>query len=166
MSPRNLIVFYSMTGNTRGLANELRDALHGHLEEIVEPRTRKGLVGVIRALFDALARREPPIRDPARDPAQYELLVLGGPVWAGRMAAPVRSYARRHGPRARQLAFFCTQGGNEAGPAFAELAALCGGEPVATLAISAPLLASQAHAEELRRFVASLVPAPRTEEAT
>jgi flavodoxin len=165
MSPRNLIVFYSMTGNTRGLADELRDALPGELEEILEPRTRKGLPGAVRALFDALTRREPPIRPPASDPAHCALLVLGGPVWAGRMAAPVRSYARRHGARANQVAFFCTQGGNESGPAFAELAVLCGKTPVATLAIPAPRLARGAHAEELRRFVASLAPAPSTEEA-
>lgn len=35
------------------------------------------------ALFDALRRREPPIEPPVRDPAHYDLLVLGGPVLAG-----------------------------------------------------------------------------------
>ena len=158
MSQRNLVAFYSMSGNTRALANEIRDAAHAHLEEIVEPRPRRGLLGVARALFDSLLRREPPIEAAARDPSLYELLILGGPVWAGRIAAPVRSYARKYGSRASRVAFFCTQGGNGADEAFAELAALCGRPPETVLAIPAASLASKSHSSELQRFIAELLP--------
>jgi flavodoxin len=158
MSPRILVVFYSMTGTTRALANEIRDAAFGHLEEILEPRTRTGLFGVVRALFDGLTRREPTIEPSQRDPALYDLVLLGGPVWAGRMAAPVRTYARRYGSRASRIAFFCTQGGGDAAPAFADIAALCAREPVAVLAVPAASVAAEMHEAEVRDFVARALP--------
>jgi flavodoxin len=106
--PRSLVAYYSLSGHTRALAHAIRDASAGQLEEIAEPRARIGFPGEMRALVDSLLRRAPPIRTPVRDPAQHELLFLGGPVWAGRIAAPVRTYARTVAARARDLAFFCT----------------------------------------------------------
>lgn len=155
MSNRSLVAFYSMGGNTRALANELRDALLCHIEEIAEPRARKGFTGVMRALFDSMLGRAPPIAPAKRDPALYDLLVLGGPVWAGRIAAPVRSYARKYGARATKVAFFCTQGGGDPGTAFAELETLCGAKPVATLAIPGSMLAAKSHKEALSHFVSA-----------
>ena len=156
MSNRSLVAFYSMGGNTRALANEVRDALLCHLEEIVEPRARRGAWGVLRALFDSLARREPTIAPANRDPALYDLLVLGGPVWAGRIAAPVRSYARKYGARASRVAFFCTHGGGNPALAFSELQLLCGSAPVATLAVPADVLLAKSPTLGLARFVADL----------
>jgi len=168
MSTPSLVAFYSMGGHTRWLANEIRDALLCHLEEIVEPRARKGMAGVVRALFDSLMRREPPIASANRDPALYDLLIIGGPVWAGRIAAPVRSYARKYGIRASNVAFFCTHGGGDPGKAFAELELLCGRKPVSTLSIPGSFLVANSHQEALARFVsevtqamAARVPEPR-----
>lgn len=154
MRSRNLVAFYSLSGNTRGLANQIRDLSFGHLEEIMEPRERRGLFGEIRALYDSLLRRSPVIEPASRDPARYELLLLGGPVWAGRIAAPVRTYARQYGARAQRVAFFCTHDSDGAESAFQELAQLCGRAPEAVLAVPAHALVSGAHELELRRFVA------------
>lgn len=156
MSTRSLVAFYSLGGNSRVLANELRDALLCHIEEISEPRGRKGMTGVMRSVWDSVMRREPPLLPVSRDPARYDLLVLGGPVWVGRIAAPLRTYARQHGGRAAKVAFFCTQGGSDPGTAFAELETLCGRRPVATLSVRASDLARKLHKEALARFVAEL----------
>jgi hypothetical protein len=142
-----------MSGHTRALANEIRDLGLGDLEEIVEPDARRGFFGEARALFDSLARRSPAIAPIKRDPAAYELLLLGGPVWAGRIAAPMRTYAREHGARAQRVAFFCTYDADGAYSAFEELAQLCGRRPETVLAVPAHALVSGAHEAELRRFV-------------
>lgn len=160
MSPRNLVAFFSMSGNTRALANEIRDLSFGHLEEIVEPRTRRGASGVLRAVFDTVLRRAPPIAPACRDPALYDLLILGGPVWMGRIAAPLRSYARKYGVRASQVAFFCTCGSGGASDAFRELATLCGRAPVAVLAVRANALAARSHEADLHAFVATTLGVP------
>lgn len=157
MPPRTLIVYYSMTGNTQKIADEIRAAMGAEvdLERIHEPRERHGMTGAFRAMFDAVTRRKPPIEPIDRQPADYDLLILGGPVWAGRMASPVRTYASRHGGNAPQVAFFCTEGGSGADTAFAELEQLCHRAPSATLIVDRAHLAGMSHHDEVARFTAT-----------
>ena len=156
MPPRVLLAYYSMSGHTRDLARELRTALGAEVEEIREPRLRRGAGGIWRATVDAVLRREPPIVAPALDPSGYDLVAIGGPVWVGRMASPLRSYAHRLAGRAPRLAFFCTQGGRGAEQAFADLGRLCGRAPDATLVVDARHLRPEQHRESLQRFVRAL----------
>ncbi|QSX77778.1 flavodoxin family protein [Agrilutibacter solisilvae] len=109
-----LIAYYSMGGNTRRVAEEIRAATGADMEEIREPKPRRGLRGVVGALFDATLRRRPAILAGAHAPADYDLLVIGGPIWASRLAAPVRTFAERNATQAKKVAFFCTEGGKGA----------------------------------------------------
>lgn len=156
MSPRTHIVYYSMTGHSAGLAGEIAQALGGSIEEIREVRPRRGMFRFLGALRDAIGRRASPIQSPRVDPADCDLLVIGGPVWASGTAPALRSYAREHAMRAPRVAFFATFGGRDADKAFAELGALCGRAPDATLAVDKAHLPTQAHREPLQRFVQSL----------
>lgn len=158
---RALVVYYSMTGKSRKVAEEIGAAIGADIEEICEPHTRKGLGGALSAMFSALARREPPIRPSIHDPARYDLLVMGGPVWAGRMATPLRTYARRHGAQPQDVAFFCTEGGRGAEKAFDELREFCGHPPKATLVVNAEHLPRDAHSDQLRHFAETLRPSDR-----
>jgi flavodoxin len=153
---KTLVAYYSMSGNTRTLAEEIRLTLGADIDEIREPRQRRGFTGVIRALFDALRQREPPIEPPTHDPAGYDLLVLGGPIWAGRLASPVRTYAHRYATQAPHIAFFCTEGGNGGARAFAELERLIARAPDATLEVDARRLKPEGHREALQRFAAAV----------
>lgn len=156
MTARTLVAYYSMSGNTRVIASEIGNVVDADIEEINEPRRRHGIGGVMRAMFDAVMRREPPIVSANHDPARYDLLLLGGPVWAGRMASPVRTYAKRFGTSASHVAFFCTEGGRGADTAFADLEALCRHAPEATLVVDAAHLAPDAHRAELGHFTAQV----------
>jgi len=156
MSARTLVAFYSMSGKTRAIANEIHSAIGADIEEIIEPHVRHGFGGVMRAMLDSMMRREPPIFPPNHDPSQYDVLLLGGPVWAGRMAAPVRTYAKRYGTAAPHVAFFCTEGGRGAESAFADLEKLCQHSPEATLVVDAAHLEPEAHRAELGRFTSSV----------
>ena len=69
-----------------------------------------------------------------RNPAAYELVVIGTPVWFWSLASPVRSWLEKQ-PLKHRVAFFCTMGGSGAGRVFATMAGLAGREPVATLAL-------------------------------
>jgi len=150
---RILVAHYSLTGNTRTLAQELAHGLGARLEEIRDARPRGKFGTVLRALLDNVRKREAALAMPVHDPADYDLLLVGGPVWGRRIAPPVRAYARRYGSRARRVAFFCTLGGDGAPAAFAELQAACGQAPVATLAVDAPHLPAPSHAEAAHRFM-------------
>lgn len=156
MATSTLVAYYSMSGHTRAVADEIRAAIGADIEEIREPHARRGLPGAMRALFDALLRRRPAILPIAHDPARYDLLVLGGPVWGGRMAAPVRTYAKRHAAQAPQVAFFCTEGGHGADAAFADLERLCLHAPKATLVVDEKHLEPANHRAALGHFASCM----------
>ena len=165
MVARTLIVYYSMTGRTRPIANELRRAMNADIEEIREPARRTGLPGIWRALFDAILHRRTKILPPSHDVVSYDLIVLGGPIWAGKLATPVRSFARQHGSRVAQMAFFCTAGGPKADSAFADLQRLCGRAPRATCLVDASHLEPESHRAQLAYFVAQALRAVGTQNA-
>jgi flavodoxin len=161
MAASILVAYYSMSGNTRTIANEIGATTDADIEEIREPHTRHGLSGAIRALLDTLIRRTPSILPANRDPAGYDLLILGGPVWGGRMAAPVRTFAKRYGAKAPQVAFFCTEGGRGSDTAFAELEHLCMHAPRATLVVDSKHLEPSAHRAEIGHFASRMnLPVP------
>jgi flavodoxin len=152
-TPRVLVAYYSMTGNSRRIAGELQQALGAEIEEIREPRPRHGFIGVLRAMWDATTRRLPPLSPIHHDPGELDLLVLGGPIWSGRIASPVRAYMTLFGHRAPRVAFFCTEGGRGSDMAFAELESMCRRERVGSLVIDAAHLAADAHGRAVSDFV-------------
>lgn len=155
MAASILVAYYSMTGRTRAIANEISRATGADIEEIREPRRREGLPGLWTALLDSLARRRTPILPPNRNPAHYDIVIIGGPIWAGRMAPPLRTFAKRHAARAPQVAFFCTAGGRKGDAAFADLQRLCRKAPRATWLVDARHLEPCAHRAEMGHFVSN-----------
>lgn len=145
-----------MGGHTRRLAEEIRSATGADIEEIIEQRPRHGAWGMLRALWDASLHRKSGVLETKHNPADYDLLVLGGPIWASRLAAPVRTFAEQYGSWARRVAFFCTEGKQGADTAFADLEKLCQRAPTATLAVDAQHLAPADHRSDLDRFAACL----------
>ncbi|HYX46467.1 MAG TPA: hypothetical protein VE820_06575, partial [Sphingomicrobium sp.] len=67
----------------------------------------------------------------------YDLVVLGSPVWAGHVSSPMRAYIGRCSGKLGQVALFVTEGGSGGPNALAEMAALAGRHPAATLELRA-----------------------------
>lgn len=131
---KTLIVFHSRTGHTRRVAQALAQRLDADLDEIRIVQPLDGIAGYAMCAIEAIAGLTPALRPMHRNPAAYELLVIGTPVWFWNLASPVRSWLEAHPPK-RRVAFFCTMGGSGAGRVFAAMAGLAGREPVATLAL-------------------------------
>lgn len=108
-----LIVYFSRTGVTETVARELARGLGADLEPLTPDRSYPGAGGFLRGVFESLRRVSPPIAS-GRNPQDYALVVIGSPVWAGRLAPPVRTWLRRHRGHFRDLAAFCTSGSGAA----------------------------------------------------
>jgi hypothetical protein len=150
-----LVAFHSRTGYTRRVALALARTLHADLEAVEPVRIRSGVLGYVRCALEALGRWEPEIRTPSHDAKEYELLVIGTPVWFWRLASPVRSYVTRHAARAPRVAFFCTMGAQGSVAVLAELARLTGRAPVAALALTDRDI-DRGYASRLDAFVQAL----------
>ena len=155
---KTLIIYYSRGGTTKRIAEELAKKLGSDVDPITEPRGRGGLLGYLRSGFEASRRKQPSINPPGKNPSQYDLVVVGTPVWAGNVSSPVRSYLSQHGEEIKAAAFFCTMGGSNPGKTFPEMEACSGKKPRATLALQASRIGSEDAEAELKAFADALKP--------
>ena len=125
MPSRILVVSFSRTGSTARVAAHLAKSLGGDLDTIEEVSSRRGLGGYVRSLLESLAKGLPAIRTRC-DPRDYDLVVLGSPVWAGTMASPVRAYLHQHREALAKTAFFAVMGGRGGDDTVQEMQLACG----------------------------------------
>jgi flavodoxin len=153
---RTLVVYYSRTGVTRGVAHVLAGELGADLEELHDRKDRSGPLGYLVACKDAVLRRPTDIEPPQKDPAAYDRVVVGTPVWAFTMAPAVRTYLGQHGPALKRAAFFCTMGGSGDQRTFRHMAELVGRPPAGTLALLEKDVRRGAFAAAVKEFAARL----------
>jgi len=97
---------------------------------------------------------------PARfDPADYDLVIVGTPVWAGQMSPPVRTYLDHYSAQFKRLAVFCTEGGVNGEHALKEMTDLARLKPQAELIVNEPELSSGAYKDKVNAFTDSLASA-------
>jgi len=105
---KRLVVYYSRTGTTRSIAKELARTLGADIAEITSPRFHLGPFGYLRAGFDSVRGKLPPIDVPALDFEAYDLVLVGAPIWTSYPALPVRSFFANAGSVGRETALFFT----------------------------------------------------------
>lgn len=99
-----LVVYYSMTGNTARVAHDIARRLNADIESIQEKKHS----GPLLSAWLAVRKKPSAIAEPLRNPSDYDLTIVGTPVWVGQMTPAVRAYLQRTGAGMRQAAFFVT----------------------------------------------------------
>ena len=144
---KTLIVYHSRTGYTRRVAHALAARLGADLDEIHIVQPMDGAIGYALCAIEAMTGLAPALRPMRKDLGDYDLVVVGTPVWFWSLSSPVRSWLERFGRRGKRFAFFCTMGGSGASRVFEAMRTLTGREPVATLAITDAEVESSARAK-------------------
>lgn len=155
-SPKVLVVYFSQDGATRSVANVLADELDCAVEELVETRERTGKFAVLRSVCDGLLGRSTTLKRIRHRPEQYDLVVVGTPIWSAAVSAPVRTYLEQHRRSFRRLAFFATGTGFGAKRVFDQMAALAISRPAAVLAVYDNDLDEPDHQIRLRAYASHL----------
>ncbi|MHC1604429.1 MAG: flavodoxin family protein [Candidatus Methanofastidiosia archaeon] len=130
---KTLVVYYSRTGHTKKVAEAISNFLDCDIEEIVDTQNRSGPLGYLRSGYQAMRKKLPTIEKIKKDPSQYDLVVIGTPIWAKTISSPIRTYLYQNREHFKKIAFFCTYGSGGAETAFAEMEKLCSINPVSTL---------------------------------
>src|SRR6478752_7099448 len=95
--PKALVVFYSRTQTTKRVAERVSALAGADVEEIVDYENRLGLRGYVYSALDATFERSTPIHELIHDPAAYDVVLIGTPVWNASVSAPVRRFLEEHG---------------------------------------------------------------------
>ena len=157
MEHRNaLVVFYTRTGHTRVLAEGIARALGADVEELRDAADRTGLWGWLRSALEGIFGVSTEIERPRRDPARYEAVVVGGPVWNASVSSPVRTYLWLERDRLPALACFASYGGMGAARALGQMEAIARRRAVATFAFREIETAAGVPRERIKAFAAAV----------
>ena len=111
-SPKMLVLYYSQTGNTKAVAEEIAGKLGADIEEItmVEPYDTGFKATIARCLKEREQEIIPAIHPVKADLANYDVVFLGFPVWFGTYAPPVITFLNDADLRGKKIVPFCTFG--------------------------------------------------------
>jgi flavodoxin len=143
-----LVVTYSHTGTGRKLAWLLSSLQHCQMVEITEDRPRSNW----RCILDSLLRRCPPIRYDGPDPRRFDIVVLVAPIWAGRLAGPMRSFVASRRALLPDVAVLTVMGHTGAAGAVSEIAKLLGRSPLLDAAFTTADVEDGSFAARLQAF--------------
>jgi len=127
-----LVVYYSRSGATRIKAEEIASSLKADKEEIEDTVGRSGLLGWLRAGKDAGDKSLTKLKPIKKNPADYDLIIVGSPVWNGTVSTPIRTYLTEQKDKIKATAFWVS-GYKTDNNAITEMTEIINGEPVATL---------------------------------
>jgi hypothetical protein len=150
---RVLVTYFSRTGTCRQVAELLAGRPDWKVAEIVDAVPGRSYMS---ALLDSLLRRQPRIRYDGPHPGDFDLVLLVFPVWAGRLAGPMRSFLARWQPNLRRVALVPVMGGRGARGAAAEAALLLQRPPVAVEAVLQRAVTDGSCRSRLTAFAAKL----------
>ena len=111
-APRVLVLYYSQTGNTQAVADEIAAKLGADIEEIaaVDPYDGTYQETIERGLAEREAGTLPEIEPLKADIAAYDFIFLGFPVWFGTYAPPVAAWLNSVDLSGKKVVPFCTFG--------------------------------------------------------
>jgi len=149
---KTLVVYYSRSGNTKKIAEDISDKIKCEVEEIVDTKNRKGIIGWLISGRDAHSRKLTSIKEINTDPAKYDLVAIGTPIWAGLMAPAVRTYINENKGKFKNVAFFCTCGNSGDIKTFEDMEDYIGITPASKLTITGKDLKSN-YEDKLKNFI-------------
>jgi len=107
-----LVVFYSLTGNTKEIANAIADAVGAEQLEIkTKRRIDKGFMRYFWGGRQVMLKETPGLLPFEKDVESYDLIFLGTPVWAGNFTPAARSFVEQAKLQKKKIALFATHGG-------------------------------------------------------
>lgn len=125
--PKVLIVYFSHSGNTRAIANQIHDRVGG---DILELKTTHAYPDEYRATTEQ-AKRElnegfrPELANDIESVASYDVVFIGYPTWWGTMPTALFTFLEKHDLSGKRIVPFCTHGGSGFGRGREDIAKLC-----------------------------------------
>ena len=106
-----LCIYYSRTGKTRGVMADIAKSLEAELVEITDGVDRSGLMGAMKSCLDAVRKSTRFLEhfETQRDLKDYDLVIIGTPVWAGRCSSITREFLKKYGRDLKRVAYVITR---------------------------------------------------------
>lgn len=110
---RSLVIYYSLEGNTKLIAETIAEAVQGELLEL-KPIKDVQPTGFMRYVWggkQVIFKNKPALQPLDKNPQEYDQIFLGTPVWAGTYAPALNSFFAQVPLTGKEVALFCCYGG-------------------------------------------------------
>lgn len=111
-----LIVYYSLTGNTKFIAETIAETINADVLEL-KPKKELNAESGMKYMWggaQATMKKKPKLKDFSINPLEYDLIFLGTPVWAWTFSPPLRSFLSIFDLSNKKLALWtCNAGDGE-----------------------------------------------------
>lgn len=151
-----LTLYYSRTGNTKLIAEKISKELSSEIKEIIDKKKRSGFIGYIKSAREAMKKNQTDIENISIDLSDFDTIIIGTPVWVGRMAPAVRTIIKQYNEKLVNIAFFCTSGGPNPRHTLSEMEELCGEKPISTLHLNKKEIKNNVMMEKIEKFVSEI----------
>jgi flavodoxin len=120
-----LVVFYSLEGNTKIIADILAEELDSDCIELKPDKEipKGGLTKFFWGGKSVLFHEKPKLVNDLPDLSGYDTIFIGTPIWASSFSPPIASFLEQVTIKDKQLAFFACHAGGGADKCFDKLAA-------------------------------------------
>ena len=109
---KSLVAYYSRTNITKKLAENIASEINADIDEITPKVNYQGKMGYARGGKHAIQEKIVDLEGLKFDPSEYDMVYVGGPIWAGKAANPVISYLKQNEGKFNNVKFFLTAGGS------------------------------------------------------
>ena len=157
---KTLIVYFSLSGNTKWLAEQIREEMpDADLHEIRlfhKPLKSKFWQNFIYG-FNMIFNKDMPIETNPVNLNKYDNVIIGSPVWIGKTPPPIRQFLRENNLSKKKVAAFATCGGDVNQPFFKHLNQFVDAPFTATLLLKEPFTNSQKpDYEKIKQYISKL----------
>ena len=126
--PRKILVaYFSHSGNTREIANQIHKSVGGDIFEIRAakpyPHDYDAAVELARQELDS--GHKPALKARVENIKSYDLVFIGYPVWWSTVPAPIRTFLSEYDFSGKTIAPFCTHEGSGLGRSASDISKLC-----------------------------------------
>lgn len=112
---KKLVVFYSLGGNTKYIAENIAEAVDAEVLELKRCREMKnsGFMKYVLGGRQAITGAKPEIEEIAIDFDAYDLIYFGTPVWASTLNPVFNTLFSNYKIHGKKVALFCCNRGNK-----------------------------------------------------
>ena len=122
-----LIIYYSRSGNTREIANQIHERVGGDIIELqtVEPYPDEYDAVTKQAKQELNSDYKPALKTKVENIGSYDIIFVGSPNWWGTIAAPVKTFLSEYDLSGKTIVPFITHGGSGLGRSVTDISKLC-----------------------------------------
>jgi flavodoxin len=144
-----LVLYYSETGTTKAVAEELQKQTGADIESIeaVEPYSGNFQETIQRGQREMQSGEYPALKALTKKIADYDIIFLGYPIWFGTYANPIVTLVKENDFAGKKIVPFCTNEGSGLGTSERDIRKEC---PTAEVAKGLSVRGSDAESSEAR----------------